>query len=183
MSDSPTFCADARARRHYSRICELVRAAGYDVGAGDVYLVGAFANAAARLDELAEHVATERDVERRLRLMRAERLARSDLARLVDQLERHYAGAEIEPAPELKRTGTGDVIEFPARGVRSVVGQRIVAAVARTSSGLTRDELKKRVSGAKASFLRSLRECVEVGAIRRTGTGARGSPHRYWRAG
>jgi hypothetical protein len=183
VSDASTFCPDAATRRHYDRIVALVRAAGYDATAGDEYLLGAFANAAARLEELAERVAKTRDLDRRLRLLHAERLARTDLARLIDALERHYAGAAIEEAaPELRRTGTGDVLDFPAGGkVRSVVGQRIIAALARTS-GLTRNELGARVSGNKQSFLRSLKECIEAGAIRRTGSGARGSPHRYWRA-
>ncbi len=181
MSEAPPFCADRGARAHYSRICDLVRAAGYEVSDGDSYVLGAFANAAARLDELAERVAKERSLNPRLRLMGAERLARNDITRLVDQVERHFAGVDVEEAvPELKRTGTGGVVEFP-KPVASVVGQRIVSAVARASSGLTRDQLRKAVSGGKQPFLRALRECVESGAIRRTGAGSRGSPHVYLR--
>jgi hypothetical protein len=179
---SEPFCPDPRSRQEFDRIARLVREAGYDVDESDGYLLGAFANAAARLQHLAEQVSEEKDADRRLRLMSAERLARGDMARLIDQLERHYAGVEVEAsAPELRRTGTGgNVVEFSP--VRSKVEQRVLSVLSRSPEALTRDELAAKVSGSKGALLDALRELVRSGAVKKTGAGRRGSPHRYGRA-
>lgn len=182
MTAPPTFCADALTRKHYARAVALVVASGYELGDGDEYVLGPFANAAARLEELAERLAKERKLDRRLRLMRAERLARADFARLTDALERHYPGVEVEESAVLERTGTGgDVLAFPYPGPSSAVGQRIVAALERTSAPLTREELRKRVRGGRASFLAELKTLVKAGTIERGGRGTRSAPHRYSR--
>lgn len=179
MSDVSAFCPDVVTRRHLSRIRKLVQDAGYDVTPADDYLLGAFANSAGRLEQLTRAVSEAEGDDNILRLLTAERHARADLLRFIDALQRHYAGVDAEEDTGQLRTGTDDsVLEFsPAR---SAVGQRIVAAVSRSTSGLTREALQKRVPGSKAAFLRGLKECVSDGSIRRTGAGRRGSPHRYW---
>jgi hypothetical protein len=179
MSD--LFCPDARTRREFDRIARLVRESGFEVQEGDYYLLGAFANGAARLEQLAELVSREKDPERRLRLMGAERLARGDVSRLIDQLERHYAGVDVEEsAPELRQTGTdGKVIPFN-RGL-SRVAQRIVAVLGKAKGPLTREALRRRVPGSQGAFLKALREALAAGVLARSGAGRKGSPHVYSR--
>ena len=178
------FCSTKPAREAFDRWRTRLDSLGVELGEADGYLLGLLATREARLEELAaELVRSKDDMTLRLRLVAAERMAAQDMARALDQAERHF-GSRVEAMPaQAVATGTGGrVVSFPtpAPGTpASVTGQRIVAVLARSRKALTKAELRRRVPGNQGDFLRGLREAEQTGAAAKDGAGTRSRPFRY----
>jgi hypothetical protein len=71
------------------------------------------------------------------------------------------------------------VIPFASKRGPSTLAQRIAATVAKAGRPLTKEALRRRVSGAEGDFLAGLREALDAGVVTRTGRGCKGSPYMY----
>ena len=185
------FCdSDPAAVVCFDRWVKRLEALGVELGEADRYVVGVVASREARLEQLAAAVSSASDGALQLQLVQAERLAAQDVGRGLDLLERTFGASVGEVAVEereavsVSATGTdGRVLAFAARGGLSPVAQRIAATCARSSRPLTKDALRRRVSGSQDDFLRGLKEAVGAGGVVRTGVGKKGRPYLYARGG
>lgn len=184
------FCSDAAAGACFDAWVKRLEGLGIELQESDGYVIGLLASREVRLEQLAHAVAIERDGSVQLRLVSAERLAAQDMARALDQAERVFGasvaeGAAVEQREAVSATGTdGRVLPFASKGSGlSPVSQRIAAVVAKASRPLTKDALRRRVSGSEDDFLRGLREAVAAGAVVRSGLGRKGAPYLYARGG
>jgi len=189
------FCEGSEASRAaFDAWVRRLQALGLEVGEADAYVVGLCASREVRLTQLAAAVAGELDGGTQLRLIQAERLAAADVASSLDHLERVFGvAAEAVPKPaQLRATGTGGpapsgkVISFAGASEskpKTAIGQRLAAAVARSSAPLTMPALRRTVQGSEGDFRRGLRDALACGAIRRDGSGTRGKPFVYLRGG
>lgn len=185
MTDRPRpFCdRDKAATAAFDLWVGRLETLGVELQDADAYVVGLLASREARLEGLVAELRREKDGGRRLRLLAAERLAAQDMAKALDQAERVFGAVTVEDAVEQARQATGtdgaNVIAFASKRGPSPVAQRIAATVAKASRPLTKDALRRRVSGAEGDFLRGLREAVDAGTVIRTGHGRKGSPYVY----
>lgn len=176
------FCTDKAAASAFDRWVGRLEAMGIELQEADNYVIGLLASREARLEGLVAELRRERDAGRRLKLIAAERLAAADMAKALDQAERVF-GASVGEAvvePRAAATGTdGNVIPFVSKVGLSPTAQRLVGALAKAGAPLTREALRRRVSGSQNAFLAALREAVAAGALVRSGSGRKGAPHVY----
>lgn len=171
-----SFCNGSKAASAArARWASRIEAARVELTEADLYVVDLLASREARLEDLRRELRRERDADRWLRVVQAERLAAADMAKALDQADR-VLGIVI-----------GQEDEEPARRdndrQRGIVAQRIASAVARESQPLTRAELRRRVAGSENDFGEGLREALLSAAVVRNGAGKRGRPYTYSKPG
>jgi hypothetical protein len=169
----------------FDRWAKRITAAGVELGEADLYVIGLVASREARLEALGGELWRERDAGRRLRVVAAERLAAADFGKALDMLERVFGASigEVEEAEQqrVRATGTDNVLAFDAGAGRAlgIVAQRIAAVVAKAARPLTREALRRRVSGNEGDFNRGLKEAIGAGVVRREGLGKKARPYLY----
>jgi hypothetical protein len=181
------FCVDRDAASRFDRWVGGLRAVGVDeLTMADLLIVGLVASRESNLERFRKELAGARGVGR-LAVAVAERAAAADFASALSRAEAVFghrvAQAEVRA---VAGGGVGRVIPMPRRGGPvskglggAAVEGRILMALGRSDTPVTKDELRRLVPGDSGAFLRVLADLVASGRVRTTGRGIRGEPKRY----
>ncbi len=197
-TDRPFVAGDRDAEAAFDRWRARLDAAGveFDNAGAALHVVGLLASREVALERLRRAVRAERTVNKRLRLIAAERRAAGDFRLALEHADRVFGALAVPEAEEVAAAGAvavngARVIPMPLREVPAIVArrgkapqaiaQRILAALNASGRALTKVELRKRVPGDAGTFLRELKAMEKSGSIKRSGRGTKGDPFRYHR--